>query len=152
MRSVDRRAQGYRRTRGDRLKPVTASVAAAAAAAATAAAAAEGRLHGRAVHGERGELPEHVVRFARRARDDLLLTADELVEVLLALHARVLVDWHEGSVLSRRWRPGRHRRSRAASSGSSRWDGSTATTCGGPRATRSCGAGCLSSSRRAATS
>ena len=80
---------------------VTASsVAAAGAAAAPAAGAAERRLRGRAVHGEGGELLEHVRRLAGRARDHLVLAADELVEVLLALHARVLVDRHGTSVLS----------------------------------------------------
>ena len=73
------------------------SVAAAATAAATAAARArrEARLGGGTVDGERGELPQHLCGAAARAGHDLLLGADELLEVLLALHARVLVDRHQ---------------------------------------------------------
>ena len=46
-----------------------------------------------AVHGERRELPRHVGCGAVRA-GDLLLAADELFEVRLALHADVFVDRH----------------------------------------------------------
>ncbi len=52
------------------------------------------------MHGEGRDLLEHVRGSAGRARDDLVVTANELVEMLLALHARVLVDRHEASVLS----------------------------------------------------
>jgi N-acetyltransferase len=52
------------------------------------------------VHGERGELLEHVPRPALGAGDGLLGVADELLEVRLALHAGVLVDRHVPSVLS----------------------------------------------------
>jgi len=75
--------------------------AAAAAAAATAAATGPGReagLRRRAVDGERGELPEHLRGAAAGTGHDLPLGADELVEVLLALHARVLVDRHARSL------------------------------------------------------
>ena len=81
---------------------IAASAAAAAAAAAATAAAAERRLRGRAVHGEGGDLLQHVRGVARRARDHLVVAADELVEVILALHAGVFVDRHAPSVLSRR--------------------------------------------------
>ena len=47
------------------------------------------------MHGEGGDLLQDVGRVARRARDHLVVAADELVEVVLALHARVLVDRHE---------------------------------------------------------
>ncbi len=52
------------------------------------------------MHGKRGELTEDVRGLAGRAGDDLVLAPDELVEVLLALHARILVDRHTTSVLS----------------------------------------------------
>ena len=131
---------------GDRPQPVTScSVAAAAAAAAPAAttAAPEGRLHGGAVHGEGGDLLQDVGRVARGARHDLVVAADELVEVLLALHARVFVDRHGPSVLSR---PGgamddTDARGRG-SCGSSRSRRSTRTTSGRRRAILACGAGC----------
>jgi hypothetical protein len=69
-------------------------VAAAAGAAAAASAAATGcdrLLH--TVHGEGGELARDVGRGAVGALD-LLLAADELLEMRLALHADVLVDRH----------------------------------------------------------
>ena len=72
---------------------VAAAARAAAAPAAAAAAAAEARRLRRAVHGERRELPHDVRRGAVRA-GDLLLAADELFEVRLALHADVFVDRH----------------------------------------------------------
>jgi RimJ/RimL family protein N-acetyltransferase len=84
-------------------------VAAAARAAATPAApggTAEGGLRGSAVHGEGGELLEHLPGSTVRARHRLVRAPDELVEVRLALHACVLVDRHDPSVLSRpmeRW-------------------------------------------------
>ena len=52
------------------------------------------------MNGEGRDLLEHVRGAAGRACDDLVVAADELVEMLLALHARVLVDRHEASVLS----------------------------------------------------
>jgi N-acetyltransferase len=52
------------------------------------------------VNGEGGELLENVRRAALRTRHRLPRAADELLEVRLALHARVLVDRHEPSVLS----------------------------------------------------
>src|SRR5207302_6041754 len=75
------------------------------AAAATAAAAGrlEARLLGRAVHGEGGELAQDVRRGAVGA-GDLLLAADELLEVRLALHAHVFVDRHRvGDYQGPRW-------------------------------------------------
>ena len=75
----------------------------------------------RAVHREAGELLEHLRGAALRARHGLVARADELLEVRLALHARVLVDRHAPSVLSGAVDAvERLRRSRAASSGSSR--------------------------------
>ena len=76
--------------------------AAAAGPAATAAAgsATERRLRGRTVNGERRELLQHIRRIARRTGHHLVVAPDELVEMILALHARVLVDRHESSVLS----------------------------------------------------
>jgi N-acetyltransferase len=50
---------------------------------------------------EARELLEHLPRSALRARHGLVARADELLEVGLALHARVLVDRHSTSVLSR---------------------------------------------------
>jgi RimJ/RimL family protein N-acetyltransferase len=58
------------------------------------------------VHCERRELLENLCRAALRTRHRLPRATDELLEVRLALHARVLVDRHEASVLSRtveRW-------------------------------------------------
>ncbi len=52
------------------------------------------------MNGEGRELLQHVGGAARRARDDLVVAANELVEMILALHARVLVDRHAPSVLS----------------------------------------------------
>src|SRR5439155_17542952 len=68
--------------------------AAAGAAAATTAAATTGcgRLR-EPVYGERGELARHV-RGTAVGAGDLLVAADELFEVRLALHADVLVDRH----------------------------------------------------------
>jgi N-acetyltransferase len=58
------------------------------------------------VHGEGRQLLEHVAGPALRTRNCLFRVPDELLEVRLALHTRVLVDRHEPSVLSRsveRW-------------------------------------------------
>ncbi|MCE3287728.1 MAG: family N-acetyltransferase [Gaiellaceae bacterium] len=52
------------------------------------------------MHGEAGELLEDLRRAALGARHGLVARADELLEMRLALHARVLVDRHEPSVLS----------------------------------------------------
>jgi N-acetyltransferase len=52
------------------------------------------------VDSEARELLEHVGGAALGARDGLAPGADELLEVRLALHARVLVDRHGPSVLS----------------------------------------------------
>jgi len=52
------------------------------------------------VDGEAGELLEDVRGTALGTRHGLVARADELLEVRLALHARVLVDRHEPSVLS----------------------------------------------------
>ena len=68
--------------------------AAAGAAAARSATTARGDGLAQAVHCERGELARDVRRGAVGA-GNLLLTADELLEVRLALHADVLVDRHE---------------------------------------------------------
>src|SRR5207247_2004640 len=65
-----------------------------AAAAASGPAVAEARLRGDARDSEGRELLEHVGRATVGADDRLLLAADELLEVRLALHARVLVDRH----------------------------------------------------------
>jgi N-acetyltransferase len=77
-----------------------ASAAAAAAAAAATRSAAERRLRSSAVDSKGGELLENVARATLGTRDRLLVTADELVEMILALHAGVLVDGHGPSVLS----------------------------------------------------
>ncbi len=77
-----------------------AAAGAAAAAAPTAGRACEARLRCRAVHGEAGELLENLRCAAFRARHGLVARADELLEMRLALHARVLVDGHEASVRS----------------------------------------------------
>ena len=77
--------------------------AAARAAAATAAAtrgAGERRLRRRAVHGEARELLKDLRRPALRAGHCLVARADELLEVRLALHARILVERHAPSVTS----------------------------------------------------
>ena len=50
--------------------------------------------------GERRKLLQHVGGTARGADNDLILAADKLLEMLLAFHARVLVDRHGLSVLS----------------------------------------------------
>jgi RimJ/RimL family protein N-acetyltransferase len=52
------------------------------------------------MHRERRELLQDLRRPALGTRDRLLSRADELLEVRLALHARVLVDRHDRSVLS----------------------------------------------------
>src|SRR6187551_3482405 len=80
---------------------VAAAARAAAAPAATAGRAAERRLRRRAVHCEARELLQDVRSTTLGTRDRLVARADELVEVRLALHARVLVDRHAPSVLSR---------------------------------------------------
>jgi len=86
-------------------------MAAAAGAATTAAPAArrpgEARLRRRADDSEARELLQHLRGTTLRTVDRLVARADELLEVRLALHARVLVDRHAPSVLSRaveRWR------------------------------------------------
>src|SRR5260221_12619975 len=80
--------------------PALVAATAAAAAAAARAAGREARLRRRPMHCERGELLQHLRRAARRALDDLAFAADELLEMLLALHARVLVHRHGPSVTS----------------------------------------------------
>jgi N-acetyltransferase len=77
-----------------------AAAARAAAASATTGRAAEGGLRRCAVHREARELLEDLRRAALGARHGLVRRADEFLEVRLALHARVLVDRHEPSVLS----------------------------------------------------
>lgn len=52
------------------------------------------------MHGEAGELLENLRGAAFRARHGLVARADELLEMRLAFHARVLVDGHEPSVPS----------------------------------------------------
>jgi RimJ/RimL family protein N-acetyltransferase len=52
------------------------------------------------VHRERRELLQHVGGAALGTRNRLVPVADELLEMGLAFHARVLVDRHEPSVLS----------------------------------------------------
>jgi RimJ/RimL family protein N-acetyltransferase len=81
-------------------RSVAAAARAAAAAPARAARAAEDRLGLRSVYRERRELLEDVRRTALGTEHRLPRVADELLEVRLALHARVLVDRHEPSVLS----------------------------------------------------
>src|SRR5687767_15175166 len=80
---------------------LAAAARAAAAAAATAGWAAEDGLRRGAVNGEARELLQHLRRTALGARHGLIRRTDELLEVRLALHAGVLVDRHEPSVLSR---------------------------------------------------
>jgi len=78
--------------------------AAAGAATATTTAArgtAENGLRRGSVDGEARELLQDFRRTAFGARHRLIARADELLEVRLALHARVLVDRHGPSVLSR---------------------------------------------------
>ena len=99
---------------------MAAAARAAAAPAATAGRTAERRLRRGAVHREAGELLQDLRRTALRTRDRLVARADELIEVRLALHARVLVDRHAPSVLSRGVEVEHSDRSRVASCGSSR--------------------------------
>ena len=80
-------------------RPLVAAAAAAAATPAAARARHTARLGRRAVDGERRKLLEHLRGAAARARDHLLARADELLEVVLALHAGVLVDRHDRSVV-----------------------------------------------------
>src|SRR3954467_972483 len=90
---------------------VTAATASAATAAATAeraglpggaaARAERAGLPGGADHRERRKLPGDVGRAALRARN-LLVPPDELLEVLLALHAHVLVHRHRPGSLGAR--------------------------------------------------
>src|SRR5712692_6792904 len=75
---------------------VTAATASAATAAATTAECAG--LPGGADHRERRELPGDVGRAALRAGNHLI-PPDELLEVLLALHADVLVHRHRSGSL-----------------------------------------------------
>ena len=79
---------------------MTAAARAAAAPAATARRAAERGLRGRTVDREARELLQHLRRAALGAGDRLVARADELLEMRLALHAGVLVDRHDPSVLS----------------------------------------------------
>lgn len=79
---------------------VSAAAGAAAAAPTATARPAEARRLRRAVHGERGELLDHLRRPAVGAGDDLLVVSDELVEVPFALHAGVLVDRHGSSLVT----------------------------------------------------
>src|SRR5438128_5356841 len=72
---------------------VSDSVAAATAPAATAAATESAGLPGGADHRERRELLRDLRRTALGA-GDLLVAADELLEMLLAAHADELVDRH----------------------------------------------------------
>ena len=97
--------------------------AAAAAAAGGAAEGAETPAFTPAPCTANVELLEDVRATARRARDRLLARADELLEVRLALHARVLVDRHAASVLSRAVERWAVPSSRAGSSGSSPFPG-----------------------------
>src|SRR3954466_13371914 len=81
---------------------LVSSVTAATASAATAAATAErAGLPGGADQRERRKLPGDVGRAALRARN-LLVPPDELLEVLLALHAHVLVHRHRPGSLGAR--------------------------------------------------
>ena len=80
---------------------VAAAAGAAAAAAPAAGWAGEARLRRRSDNGEARELLQHLCGAALRTGDGLIARADELLEVRLALHARVLVDRHGSSVLSR---------------------------------------------------
>ena len=80
---------------------VTASSAAATAPAATASArpSAVARLPGGAVSRKHGKLARHPFGAARVTRGVRVAHADELLEVVLALHAHELVDRHRrGSV------------------------------------------------------
>ena len=49
--------------------------------------------------GEGGDLLQNVARTTRGAGDHLFVATNELVEMILALHAGVLVDGHGPSVL-----------------------------------------------------
>jgi RimJ/RimL family protein N-acetyltransferase len=80
---------------------VAAAAGAAAATAASARGTAEDGLRCGSVDGEARELLQHFRRTAFGARHCLIARADEFLEVRLALHARVLVDRHGPSVLSR---------------------------------------------------
>ena len=85
---------------------MSAAAGAAAASAAGPRRPREARLRACPVHGEGGELLQHLRSPALGAGNSLVGRADELLEVRLALHARVLVDRHGTSVLSRpmeRW-------------------------------------------------
>src|SRR5512132_3800212 len=80
---------------------LVSSVTAATASAATAATTTEcAGLPGGADHRERRELPGDVRRAALRAGNHLI-PPDELLEVLLALHADVLVHRHRHGSLGR---------------------------------------------------
>jgi hypothetical protein len=70
------------------------ATAGAAAAAAARGRLAKARLFPRPVRREHGELPEDVPRAAVRARRRVGVHTDKLLEVRLALHARVLVNGH----------------------------------------------------------
>ena len=161
------RVAGHRGAGEPREASQCAAAAAAAAAAASAARAGEAGLRRGAVHGERGELLQHLGGAAARAGDDLRLAADELVEVLLALHARVLVDRHRRVYVSPETggarvaaastgcvRMGRARRlvctdaRRPRACASSRSRRTMPTACGKRRATRGRGSGSRSRSRR----
>src|SRR5207237_2434899 len=74
------------------------SVPAATTPAATAAAPERAGLPGGTDHRERRELPGDVGRGTLRARD-LLIAPDKLLEMLLALHADVLVHRHRSGSL-----------------------------------------------------
>src|SRR5690242_4998545 len=89
---------------------LVAAAAAAAAAPAAGRSLAEAGLRRSAVHGKDGELPPGICGTAVRARGRVGVHADELLEVLLALHARVLVDRHDRD--SNDDRPGRARADR----------------------------------------
>jgi RimJ/RimL family protein N-acetyltransferase len=85
---------------------VAAAARAAAATASGSDRAGEGWLGGSAMHREGGELLQDVPGTALGTGHRLLHSANELVEMRLAFHARVLVDRHAPSVLSRavdRW-------------------------------------------------
>src|SRR5262249_58799847 len=74
------------------------AAAAAAAATATRGGLTVARLRRGAVHREDGELAPGVRGAAVRARRCVGVHADELLKVLLALHAGVLVDGHARSL------------------------------------------------------
>ena len=87
-----------RRRAGESRRGLVAAAAAAAAATAAPRGRREARLRLGAVDRERRQLPEYLRGTAARALHDLALGADELLEVLLALHACVLVDRHGRSL------------------------------------------------------